>query len=461
MSQNSVTPVSLGTDRLSKLLVRYAIPAIVATVTSALYNITDSIFIGQGVGPLAMSGLGICMPIMSITAAFGSMVGVGGSALTSIRLGQGNKASAFRILGNVVLLNIIFGVVTMVACLLFLNKLLYLFGASADTIGYAREYMVVLLAGNVVTHLYLGLNEILRASGYPSKSMMVMLTAVVINCILDPLFIFVFKWGIAGSAYATVIAQCTALAVEIVHFSSPKHFLHFRRSIFKLRRQITFKVLSIGAAPFLLQACASLVSSINNNALRTHGGDLYIGAFSIINRVMMLFVMIVAGLNQGMQPIIGYNYGAKLYDRVFKVLKMVIMCAVTATTTGFLCAELFPRQIAAIFGNTSTEMGQQLIDIAAHGMRIAFLWYPFVGFQIVASNFFQCIGKPYKAIMMSMTRQVLFLIPLLLFLPDIYGSDGVWMSMPIADCSATIVATILLFFQIRKLRRDPASDRSI
>ncbi len=455
------TPLSLGTDRLSKLLFRYAVPAIVATVTSALYNITDSIFIGQGVGPLAMSGLGICMPIMNITAAFGAMVGVGGSSLTSIRLGQGNRADAFRILGNVVSLNVIFGVATMAGCLLFLDRLLYLFGASADTITYARDYMIILLLGNVVTHLYLGLNSVLRASGYPSKSMIVMLISVAVNCVLDPLFIFVFKWGIAGSAYATVIAQCCALAVEIVHFCSPKSYLYFRRSIFRLRRDITIKTLSIGAAPFLVQSCASLVASLNNNALRTHGGDLYIGAFSIINRIVMLFIMIVAGLNQGMQPIVGYNYGAKLYDRVFKTLRLTIFCAVAATTAGFLCGELIPRQIASVFGDTSTALGRELVDIAAHGMRIVMLWFPFVGFQIVASNFFQCIGKPHKAIVMSMTRQVLFLVPLLLFLPDLYGSDGVWFSMPIADCAATILAGALLYSQIRKLKRDPLSDKTI
>ena len=229
MAQQQSTPLSLGTDNLGKLLTRYAVPAIVATVTSALYNITDSIFIGQGVGPLAMTALGICMPIMSITAAFGAMVGVGGSSLASIRLGQGNKAAAFRILGNIVLLNIIFGVATMVGCLLFLDRLRFLFGASEATIGFAHEYMSILLWGNVITHLYLGLNAILRSTGYPTKSMVVMLISVGVNCVLDPLFIFGFDWGIAGSAYATVIAQTTALVYELVHFANPKNFLHFRR----------------------------------------------------------------------------------------------------------------------------------------------------------------------------------------------------------------------------------------
>ena len=461
MAQQHTTPLSLGTDNLGKLLVRYAVPAIVATVTSALYNITDSIFIGQGVGPLAMTALGICMPIMSITAAFGAMVGVGGSALASIRLGQGNKAAAFRILGNIVLLNIIFGVATMAFCLLFLDKLLFLFGASEATIGYAHEYMEILLWGNVVTHLYLGLNAILRSTGYPTKSMVVMLISVGVNCVLDPLFIFGFDWGIAGSSYATVIAQTTALIYELVHFANPKNFLHFRRSIFRLRKDITLKIISIGMAPFLVQSCASLVSMLNNNALKEYGSDLHIGAFSIVNRIALLFIMFVNGLNQGMQPIVGYNYGAKLYDRVLKILRMGIGLGVAITTTGFLCAELMPRVIAGFFADGSTPMGRELIELAAHAMRVVMMAMPIVGFQIVAANFFQSIGKPQRAIALSITRQVIFLVPLLIFMPRVWGIEGVWYCMPIADVASAILAGVLLALQVRKLRRNPSSERSI
>lgn len=461
MAQQQATPLSLGTDNLAKLLARYAVPAIVATVTAALYNITDSIFIGQGVGPLAMTALGICMPIMSITAAFGAMIGVGGSSLASIRLGQGNKAAAFRILGNIVLLNVIFGVATMAICLLFLDKLLFLFGASEATIDYAHEYMSVLLWGNVVTHLYLGLNSILRSTGYPTKSMTVMLIAVGVNFVLNPLFIFGFGWGIAGSATATVIAQTVALIYELVHFANPKHFLHFRRSIFRLRKDITLKIISIGMAPFIVQSCASLVSMLNNNALREYGSDLHIGAFSIVNRIAMLFIMIVNGLNQGMQPIVGYNYGAKLYDRVLKILRMGIGWGVSITTVGFLCAELIPSQIAACFADASTPMGRELIDIAAHAMRVVMMAMPIVGFQIVASNFFQSIGKPQRSIILSMTRQVLFLVPLLIIMPRVWGIEGVWYCMPVADVAAALLAAVLLTLQVRKLRHNPTSERSI
>ena len=461
MAQQQTTPLSLGTDNLGKLLGRYAIPAIVATVTSALYNITDSVFIGKGVGPLAMTALGICMPIMSITAAFGAMVGVGGSALASIRLGQGNKSAAFNILGNIVLLNLIFGIGTMAVCLLFLDKLLFLFGASDVTIGDAHQYMTILLWGNVVTHLYLGLNAILRSTGYPTKSMVVMLISVAVNCVLDPLFIFVFKWGIAGSAYATVIAQSIALIYELVHFANPKNFLHFRRSIFRLSKDITMKIISIGMAPFLVQSCASLVAMLNNNALKEYGGDLHIGAFSIVNRIALLFIMFVNGLNQGMQPIVGYNYGAKLYSRVLKILRMGIGCGIAITTMGFLCAELIPRVIAGFFADGSTPMGRELIDLGAHALRVVMMAMPVVGFQIVAANFFQSIGKPQRAIALSITRQVLFLVPLLLIMPRVFGIEGVWYCMPIADVASAILAGILLTFQVRKLRQNPDSERSI
>jgi putative MATE family efflux protein len=321
--------------------------------------------------------------------------------------------------------------------------------------------MTILLWGNVITHLYLGLNAILRSTGYPTKSMVVMLISVVVNCVLDPLFIFGFKWGIAGSAYATVIAQSTALIYELVHFANPKNFLHFRRSIFRLRKDITLKIISIGMAPFLVQSCASLVSMLNNNALKEYGGDLHIGAFSIVNRIALLFIMFVNGLNQGMQPIVGYNYGAKLYDRVLKTLRMGIFCGVAITTTGFLCAEFLPHVIAGFFADGSTPMGRELIDLAAHAMRIVMMAMPIVGFQIVASNFFQSIGKPRRAIALSVTRQVIFLVPLLIFMPRFFGIEGVWYCMPIADVASAILAAVLLVIQVRKLRQNPDSERAI
>ncbi len=449
----AVTPLSLGTDKLSSLLARYAIPAIVAMTSSSLYNIIDSIFIGHGVGALAISGLALTMPLMNLSSAFGAMVGIGAAAIISIRLGEGNKVAAERALGNVVLLNAIIGAMMMVVSILFLDPILYFFGASPDTISYARDFMQIILAGSVITHMYLGLNEVLRASGYPQKAMVIMLTAVAVNCALNPLFIFVFGWGIRGSALATIIAQSVALSISLTHFSQRSSFLRFKHGIFRLRKKIVASILSIGAAPFLLHLCASVVVIFINMALKNNGGDLYIGAYGVVNRMVLLFVMIVAGLNQGMQPIVGYNYGAKQYERVRKTLFMTIGCAMCVTTTGFLVGQLIPRQVAMLFVGTGDADAELLIDVAARGLRIVLSVFPIVGAQIVTSNFFQYIGKPKRAILLSMTRQMLFLVPLLIVLPPHFGADGVWWSMPIADCSATILALILLVGQMREFRR--------
>lgn len=435
---------------------RYAIPAIIAMTSSSLYNIIDSIFIGHGVGPMAIAGLALTMPLMNLASAFGAMVGIGAAAIISIRLGQGNRRAAERTLGNVVLLNLLIGSVFTLLSLAFLDRILFFFGASDQTIGYSRDFMQIILAGTLVTHLYLGLNEVLRASGYPKKAMMIMLTAVAVNIILNPLFIFVFDWGIRGSAIATLIAQLTALSISLTHFCSGESFLHFKKGIFRLRAKIVGGILSIGLAPFLLHLCASVVVIFVNKALKVCGGDMgdiFIGAYGIMNRVVLLFIMIVAGLNQGMQPIVGYNYGAKQYTRVIKTLKMTILCAVCVTTTGFLIGQFFPRQVAMLFVGDG-EGAEQIIDAASYGLSIVLMLFPIVGFQIVTSNFFQYIGKPRKAILLSMTRQMLFLVPLLIVLPQHFGVLGVWCAMPIADTVAALLAGVLLYFQIRKLRRE-------
>ena len=458
----TATPLSLGTDRLSALLMRYAVPAIIAMTSSSLYNIIDSIFIGHGVGPMAISGLALTMPLMNLAAAFGSMVGIGAAAIISIRLGQGNRRAAEQTLGNVVLLNLCIGVVFAVLGLTFLDPILYFFGASDATIAYSRDFMQVILCGNVITHSYLSLNEVLRASGYPRKSMAIMLTAVAVNICLNPLFIFVLGWGIRGSALATIIAQTTALCISLRHFTNPDSFLHFKRGVFRFRRRIVAGIISIGIAPFMIQICASVVVIFVNKALQHHGGDVYIGAYGVINRVVMLFIMVVAGLNQGMQPIVGYNYGARQYDRVIKTLKMTIFCAVCVTTTGFLVSRLIPRAVVSLFvGDDGGADAGALIDAAEHGMRVILTMFPLVGFQIVTGNFFQYIGKAKRAILLSMTRQMLFLVPLLIVLPPVFGTDGVWYSMPVADSLATLLAAVLLFFQMRKFRRNPDSEKTI
>ncbi len=434
---------------------RYALPSIIAMVSSSLYNMIDSIFIGHGVGPLAISGLALTMPLMNLAAAFGAMVGVGSAALTSIRLGQGNKLAAEHILGNVLLLNVTMGLMFTFLGLYFLDDLLYLFGASESTVGYARDFMRVILAGNIVTHIYFGLNHQLRVSGYPRKSMMIMLISVGVNVVLAWLFIFVFGWGIKGSALATVLAQTVSLCIQIAHFSDPSHFIHFKSGIFRFRWDIVRNIIGIGMAPFFIQSCACVVVILINNAMRNHGGDLSIGAYGIVNRVAFIFVMVVMGLNQGMQPIVGYNYGAGKYDRVIKVLWMTVGWATLIMSAGFAVSELFPYAVVRLF--VSEDGGGDaiaLIDMAAHGLKIIMMMFPVVGFQIVVGNFFQFIGKAKRAILMSVTRQMLFIVPLLLVLPNRWGTDGVWYSMPIADGVSVLLAAVLLVLQLRKFRRE-------
>ncbi len=456
------SPLSLGTDSLSKLLLRYAMPAIIAQVAASLYNIVDSIFVGQGVGPLAITGLALSMPMMNLTAAFGAMVGAGSAALTSIRLGQGNKTAAENILGNVVLLNVVMGVVLMFFGLYYLDELLYFFGASEQTIPYAREYMRIILYGNVITHLFHGLNNMMRVSGYPNEAMVITIVSVVLNGLLDWVFIIGLDWGIAGSAWATVLSQLVSLVILLFHFSRPTSFLSFRASAFKFRWDIIKNILSVGMAPFMIQSCACVVVILVNNTLRLHGGDLSIGAYGIANRVAFLFTMVVMGLTQGMQPIVGYNYGARDYERALKTLWMTVGWAVLTTSVGFIVCEMFPYQVAGIFvSEDGSGNATELIEASAKGLRMLVLMLPIVGFNIVAGNFFQHIGKPKRAILLSVSRQMLFIVPLLFILPNFWGADGVWYSIPIADFASSLLAAVLLFAQVRKLRRNPSAEQSI
>lgn len=466
--------ISLGSDSLGKLLARYAIPAIIAMASSSLYHIIDSIFIGNGVGGAAIAGMAITLPIMNIASAFGAMVGVGAGARISIRLGEGNKRAAERILGNAVLLNLVLGVAIMLIFLFFLDPILYFFSggdAGEQTLQYARDFMQIIMFGNIVTHLYLGLNEQLRASGYPRKAMYIMLVAMAICLVLNPLFIYGFGWGVKGSAWATVIAQSVALLVQLHHYTSPSSFLRFKRTSFRFDRRIVVAIISIGMAPFLLNLCASFVTRFMNTALLEYGGtgaedvvqaatfdgnvgDVYVGAYGIMNRVLLLFIMVAQGFNQGMQPIVGYNYGAKQYDRVIKVLKYTIICATCVTTFAFVVGMLFPREVASLFVDSSNGVADKaMVDVVAQGLGVAMLVFPFVGFQIVAGSFFQYIGRAPLAMFLSTTRQLLFLLPLLALLTPKYGAMGAWMSMPIADSAAIVVAGVLLIMQVRKLRR--------
>ena len=439
----------LGTERIGKLLTQYAIPAIIAMTASSPYNMADSIFIGHGVGPLAISGLALTFPLMNLAAAFGSLVGVGASTLVSVKLGQKDYEGANQVLGNVLVLNVLLGVAFTFVFLLLLNPILYFFGASENTIGYARDYMQIILYGNVITHMYLGLNAVLRSSGFPKQAMYATLASVVINCILNPIFIFGFEWGIKGSAWATVISQVISLTGQMIHFSSPKQLLHFKKGIYKLRKEVVKGILYIGMSPFLMNLCSCLIVILINRGLKEHGGDMAIGAYGIVNRIIFLFVMIIMGFNQGMQPIAGYNFGARLYPRVTEVTKLTMKWAIGVATTGFLLCQLFPTLIVNMF---TTD--DELVKAAVFGLHIVFAVFPIVGFQMVATNFFLSIGMSKKAIFLSLTRQMLFLIPCLIVLPRFFGTLGVWISMPVADTIATVVTAIVLVNQFKKFKHE-------
>lgn len=450
----------LGTERIRKLLVQYAVPAIIAMTASSLYNMIDSIFIGHGVGPMAISGLALTFPLMNLAAAFGSLVGVGAATLVSMRLGQRDYESAQNILGNVLVLNLVVGILFGGVILLFLDPILYFFGASDATISYARDYMQIILLGNVVTHMYLGLNAVLRASGHPRKSMYATINTVVINAVLDPIFIFWFGWGIQGAAVATVLAQVVSLVWQFRILSNKEELLHFRRGIYRLRRKIVGNIFAIGMSPFLMNLAACFIVILINKGLKQYGGDLNIGAYGIVNRLGFFFVMVVMGINQGMQPIAGYNFGARQFDRVNRVLKLTIIGATCITTAGFLLGELAPRLAVSAF-TTDPE----LIRLASDGMRIVFVCFPIIGFQMATTNFFQSIGMAGKAIFLSLSRQLLFLLPGLLFLPRIFdeftqwdGSWGVWCAMPLSDLLASVVAAFMLAYQFRKFRAQKAAQ---
>lgn len=441
------TPTALGTENIGKLLMQYAVPAIIAMTASSLYKMVDSIFIGHGVGTMAISGLALTFPLMNLAAAFGSLVGVGAATLISVKLGQKDYDTAQRVLGNVFVLNILLGVAFTVIVMAFLDPILYFFGGSDETVGYARDYMYIILLGNTITHLYLGLNAVLRSSGHPQKAMYATIATVIINTILDPVFIYGFGWGIRGAAIATIVAQIISLMWQLWIFSSKEELLHFHRGIFRLKRKIVFDSLAIGMSPFLMNMAACFIVILINQGLKKYGGDLAIGAFGIVNRLVFIIVMIVMGLNQGMQPIAGYNFGAKQYERVTKTLKLTIIYATGVTTFGFIIGMLFSDTVVGIFTSDA-----ELIELSAKGLRIVVMFFPIIGFQMVTANFFQSIGMASKAIFLSLTRQMVVLLPCLLILPRFFGAAGVWYSMPISDLLASLIAGTMLVWQFRKFR---------
>ena len=451
MNQKQIT--ELGTASIRSLLLKYAMPGIIAMTAMSLYNMVDSIFIGHGVGALALSGLTVAKPFMDICAAFGTLVGVGASSLVAIKLGEKDYRSANDILANVIILNVILGAIIMVVGLFWLDPILYAFGASEATITYAHEYMEIILLGNILTHIYYGLNSMLRSVGHPRISMYATILAVSLNVILDPIFIFVLDMGVRGAALATILSQLVSVIVELIIFLNPREVIHFHRGIWRLKRDITMRALGIGTAPFLMHMAACFVVIVLNNQLLRYGGDMEIATFGMTNRFIFFFVMIVMGIQQGMQPIVGYNYGAQLYQRMLRAFKLAVYCATCVMSFLFLFGEIWPEGFIRLFTHDEVLIAQSITPA-----RIMLAVMFAIGFPMITGNFYTSIGMASKAIFLSLTRQVLFLIPLIIGLPLLFESLGiapiwgVWWSWPISDSLSVITAMIVFNRDMRKFK---------
>ena len=451
MSDAKIT--ELGTQSIRSLLLKYAMPGIIAMTAMSLYNMVDSIFIGHGVGALALSGLTVAKPFMDICAAFGTLVGVGASSLVAIKLGEKDYRSANDILANVILLNVLLGALVMVIGLYWLDPILYAFGASDETIVYAHEYMEIILLGNIITHIYYGLNSMLRSIGHPRISMYATILAVSLNVVLDPIFIFVLDMGVRGAALATIISQIVSVIVEMIIFLNPKEVIHFHRGIWRLRRDITMRALGIGLAPFLMHMASCFVVIVLINQLKRYGGDMAIATFGMTNRFMFFFTMIVMGIQQGMQPIVGYNYGANLKDRMLRAFKLSVFCATCVMGVLWLFGVVWPEGFIRLF--THDEM---LIAQSVAPARIMLCVMFAIGFPMITGNFYTSIGMAPKAIFLSLTRQILFLIPLIICLPLLFeyigwtAIWGVWWALPISDSLSVITAAIVINRDMRKFK---------
>lgn len=439
----------LGEAPIGKILFKYSLPAVVGTVVSAVYNIVDSIVIGHAIDdPNVVAGMAITFPVMNIVTALGMLVGAGAATRVSIVMGQNDKRVAEIILGNCVQLTILFGLLYVTGFIFFLNPLLRAFGATDNSLPYAHEFLMWVLPGMVLMNLTFSYNNVMRASGYPGKAMYTNIIGAVLNAILAPIFLFVFHWGIRGAAIATDISMLVTATWVMSHFFNKNNTLHFAKGTLKMNWPLVRGVLYIGMAPFLINVAGSGVNAIINNTLVEYGGDNAVAAVVVFNRYVTIFVFIIIGICQGMQPIVGYNYGSGRFNRLFRTFWTAAAAATVVATIGSLIGIFSPRPIAAMF-----MQDQNQIECAVGCLKIALLSFSIVGFQIVSTNFFQSLGMAGKAVFLSLTRQVIFMIPLLFILPPFMGLDGVWTAFPISDSVATVVAALLLFGQIRKINR--------
>jgi putative MATE family efflux protein len=444
---------ALGQEKISKLLWDFSIPAIVGMVVNALYNIVDSIFVGNGVGDIGLTAVTIAFPIMIILMAIGMLIGIGASTLVSIRLGEQKHQDAEIILGNAFTLIIIAVLPTTAVALLFLDQILVLLGAEPNVLPYAREFTRIILIGSIFMHIGFGLNNIIRAEGNPKVAMATMLIAAILNTALNPLFIFVFKLGIAGSALATVAAQAVSATWVLRYLTSDKSVIKLRLTNLRLDKGIVYEIVKIGLSPFIMQLAASVVSVIYNYSLLRYGGELAVAAVGIINRVAMLILMPVFGISQGVQPILGYNYGARNYARMIEVIKLGMYAATAVSILGFIATQLFATPIVRVFNDNP-----ELIAIGSSGLKVFLIMLPIIGFQIIGANYFQAVGKAGYAIFLSMSRQVIILIPAIIILPHFFGLSGIWFAGPVADFVSSLLTGGYLWLELRKLGQNSSRE---
>ncbi|MDE7180135.1 MAG: MATE family efflux transporter [Muribaculaceae bacterium] len=442
----------LGEAPIGRLLFKYSLPAVVGTVVSAVYNIVDSIVIGHAIAdPNVVAGMAVTFPVMNIVTAFGMLVGAGAATRVSIVMGQNDTKVAEVILGNCVQLTILFGLLYVLSFVFFLDPLLMMFGASEKSLPYAREFLMWALPAMVLMNLTFSYNNVMRASGYPTKAMLTNIIGAILNAILAPLFLFGFKFGIRGAAIATDISMLVTATWVMSHFFNKKNTLHFSKGCLKLNWHLIRGVLYIGMAPFLINVAGSGVNAVINNALMGYGGDNAVAAVVVFNRYVTIFVFIIIGICQGMQPIVGYNYGSGRYNRLFRTFWTAVAAGVCISTLGTLGGVFNPRPIAAMFMTDPTQ-----ISVAVNCLHIALISFWMVGFQIVTTNFFQSLGLAGRAVFLSLTRQVIFMIPLLYILPRFWALNGVWAAFPFSDLVATVVAALLLITQMKKIKREAA-----
>lgn len=449
MDKSEAKALLLGREKISTLLWKFSLPAIAAMVVSSVYNVIAGIFIGH-LGAYSIAGVGLTAPFMNLGAAFGSLVGVGASVLCSMFLGEKNYDKARQVLGNLIVLNFFIGILFTIVSLVWLDPILIFFGASENTLAPAREYMQIILYGNVFAHMYLGLNAVLRVTGYPVMAMVLTFISVAINIILAPIFIFALDMGVRGAALATVISQVVCCVTLLCIFSQKTRLVHIETSKFRPDWGLIKKSFALGSPNFFTNAVACFIVVMKNSNFLQYGGDLYVGAYSIVNRVVFLFLMIALGFSQGMQPIVAYNYGAKQYGRMWQALRLTMICASCVCILGTLVCEIFPRPLTELFVDGGSALDHELIHITTDGFRIAMAGFWCVAIQVIGANFFSSIDQPYKSLFLSLTRQMIFIFPMLLLLPPIMGVNGVWITDPVSDIAAAICAGSMIYYEYRK-----------